>query len=544
MSLLALATVTLGATPAHAQRGVQLDLGGALLAGGDEIAYLRTMQLLDSSATGSVSLQPMGRAAERAWRASVRGPWASRFVGAKRERSLTLPVLGELQYALLRGDAQAWYHSDFPAGEAPGVVWAGRGLTTAVQGGARIEGRWWRAQVAPVAFIAENRKFALTPNGQTGRLAYGDARFPLRIDLPQRFGDGAYGRFDWGESFVEAEGFGLSAAVSSERQSWGPAWGSPLAMSTESGGFAHVRVGTAAPRHVWIGTLQVRLIAGRVGQSRYAAVSPDTTARATRFLSGVIGTFSPRGIDALEVGAVRLENGPWRGWSPQLLFETIKGVFNDPDSDEINEPPNNGFASIFLRLAPRSSGFEVFAELARDDFAGDARWLALEPEDLATYTIGVARTTRRVGAVSTIRAELVNGDVAHSERAARTLARPAPPYLHSRSVQGLTNRGQPLGSRAAFGGAAGLLSFTRHSDEGRLAVALSRTLLQDWRPDMGPNGGVAWSSAEYGIRLERLTFAESGEWSVVVQPRYALNRGLRRGHDAFSLELQLLVRGW
>lgn len=544
VSLLALAAVTIAGAPARAQRGVQLDLGGALLAGGDEIGYLRTMQLLDSSAKGSVSLQPMGRATERAWRGSVSGPWASRFSGAKRERSFTLPVLGELQYALLRGDAQAWYHTDFPAGEAPGVVWAGRGLTTAVQGGARVEGRWWRAQVAPVAFIAENREFALTPNGQSGRLAYGDARFPRRIDLPQRFGEGSYGRVDWGESFVEAEGFGLSAAVSAERQSWGPAWGSPLAMSSESGGFAHLRVGTARPVDVWLGTIQLRLTSGRLGQSAYAAVSPDTAARASRFVAGAVGTFTPRGLEALELGAVRLENGPWNGWSPRLLLEPLDGILNDPATDQINLSPNNGFASVFLRFAPPGRGLEVYGELARDDFAGDARWLALEPDDLTSYSIGLARTTARAGVVRTIRAELVNGEISHTERAARTLARPWPPYIHDRTVQGLTNRGQLLGSRSAYGGSAAIVVFTRHAPSGRVTVAGSRSVLADWRPSFGASGGVPWPAVEYGIRVERLVFERSGEWAFGLHPRYVFNRDLDRGRDALSFELQFLFRGW
>lgn len=529
---------------ARAQRGVGLDLGGAILAGGDEQRYLRTIAMLDSSGQGSVTIQPFGRAAERRWRefaAKAEGPWAGRFSAGPRERAVDVPVLGRVNWALLRGDAQVWYHSDFPAGEAPGVVWAGRGLTTALQWGARVEGRWWRAQVAPVGFVAQNRDFALTPNGQTGRLAYGDARFPLRIDKPQRFGDRPYGRLDWGESFLEVDGYGLSAAVSSERQQWGPAREFPLAISTESGGYPHLRVGTSKPLDIWIGKAQLRLTAGKLGQSAY---SPDSVGETSRYLSGAVATFVPRGMEGLEFGVTRLTNGPWDGFSLGLLTKPIAGVINDSGSVGINQTPDNGFASVFVRLAPRGTGFEAYAEMAREDFAGNWRWLALEPDDLVSYVVGVSRTILGGGTLTTVGAELVNSELSHAERAARTLARPLPPYLHHRTRQGLTNVGQLLGSSAAFGGSGGVLSYSRSNPWGRIDVSASRMLRYDWLPANGNFGGVPSGAVEYGMRAAMLVFRGKSEWGIHLQPRYLLNDKLASGRDAFSLELHLSVKGW
>ena len=60
------------------------------------------------------------------------------------------------------------FDAALPVDRNDGVLWAGRGATIALQGGLGAEWRWMRAQLAPVAFGAQNAGFALAPNGRTG----------------------------------------------------------------------------------------------------------------------------------------------------------------------------------------------------------------------------------------------------------------------------------------------------------------------------------------------------------------------------------------
>jgi len=134
--------------------------------------------------------------------------------------------------------------------------------------------------------------------------------------------------------------------------------------------------------------------------------------------------------------------------------------------------------------------------------------------------------------------------VNHYEREGRTLSRPIPPYTHSRTRQGLTNRGQLLGSFAAYGGAGATASYEVLSERGRRSITVDRTLLRDWLPGQGITGGVNEGEVTYRLRVEELRFRGDAEWALSVAPTYTLNRNLAQGEDVFGLELGLRWRGW
>lgn len=442
----------------------------------------------------------------------------------------------------LRSDAQAIVLTDRPLAANDGVLWAGRGATVALQSGTQASWGPLRMQFAPVLFYTQNADFALTPNGTAGEVAYRDPRFPSTIDLPQRFGDAGFARWDLGDSFLEGAAFGLVSGLSNARQHWGPARSYPLVLGTGSGGFGHFHISSDGAIGTWLGDAQFRLLLGKLEQSPY---SPRDTGQTARFLSAFTASLRPRFAPAVEVGVTRLVNGPWPDDGPglRLLFRPFEGVIND-NVGPINQNPDNGFASVFLRLAPAGAGFEAYGELSREDFAGDVRQLYLEPDDLVQYTLGVARSRLDGGRLTVLRAEVVNGEVAHHDRGSRTLRRPIPPYAHSQTRQGLTNRGQLLGSFAAYGGAGATLAWERFTDAGRVLIGLERTLIHDWLPALGPTGGVSTGEVRYSLRGELLRFRESGEWAVTVAPQYTLNRALVQGRDVIGLELQARWRGF
>jgi len=530
--------------PATAARPIRLDLGGALLANGDELRYLRDLSLLDTARRVSLLIQPVGRRAERAWRDVADGahhPWAGRFDIASPGRS-PARAFGALRVQLLRPDLLVRFNSALPTTTSDGVLWTGRGTTLGVQAGAAFEWRGIRGQLAPVVFRAENAAFALAPTGRTGLGTFGDPRFSGNIDLPQRFGESAYSRLDLGDSFIEASGFGLSVGLSNARQHWGPARRYPLVLGTNSGGFAHGFIGTDRPMHVGIGRVHARLITGRLEQSPYSAVQGGETAR---FFTGFIGSFSPRGFPGLEAGAIRIVNGPWPegGIGVGEATRVFQGVISNNVSS-INMNDENQFASLFIRLAPPGSGFEAYGEVTREDFAGNWRWLWMQPDDLMDFTLGFARSRLAAdGVLHTVRVELVNGETSHQERLGRQLTRPIPPYTHGRTRQGLTNRGQLLGSPEAYGGAGGSIAWDRRDARGRRSFVAERALVRDWSPGL-TTAGVPWAEVRYGLRGELVRFRGDGELGISVAPSWTLNRNLQRGHDVFDLSVQLSWRGW
>ncbi|MEK0431048.1 MAG: hypothetical protein RL139_852 [Gemmatimonadota bacterium] len=487
----------------------QLDLGGAPLAGGDEHWYRRTRGLLETSAPD---------------------PWAHRLT----------PRLPEHGWRVrwLRPEVRLLFNSLRPSDGDDGVVWAGRGLTGAAQGG--VEARWGivHLQVAPIVFRSQNRAFPLVDNGQTGPLRYGDAQFPGSIDLPQRFGDDPYGRADAGDSFLALEWRGATLGLSSARQLWGPAREFPLVLGTHAGGFPHAFLGTTRPLSVGIGTVEARLIAARLEQSAW---SPVQQGENRRFHSGLTVTFRPRGVPWLAVGGNRTETSPWPAGGPTLAqaLGPFNGIMNAGNTSSLQTSGSNGFASAFTRVAVPGSGLEIYGELSWEDFANDIRRFLQKPDDLNTVTIGLGRAWGdSPDALHWLGVELTNGEVAHQERGQRGFVTPFPPYTHSPTVQGLTSRGQLLGSLATFRGSAAIATYERYTPRGRARFQVRRELLLNALPTQTtPQVALTGSAAV-------TRFIGQREWSVELSPTYLSGAAEDPTGGAFGLSVSLRWRGF
>ena len=517
-----------------AQSAPRLDLGGAIEVGGEKERYLRILQLSGSVPLLPWTALPFSLATERDLIPTAPHPWHARFA-----------ISDSAGIRWLRPTALTSVNSTFPFQSGTGPMWSGRGLNLAVQGG--IAARWGRvhAQLAPIAFVAQNAAFPLAPNGATGVQRFGDARFPGNIDYPQRFGESSYGRLDLGTTSIGLDLGAASAGVSNAPQLWGPAREFPLILGPGPGGFPHAFIGTARPIDVWIARIQTRLIAGALAQTAY---SPAPGGRARRIASAAIIGISPRGIDGLEFGFARFFESSDKLTLGRILrpvsIHALVGPIGD-SADVDNIPNENQVASAFFRWALPDAGIEVYGEWYREDYPGDFRKLILKPDDLSSFMVGLQRVLhasplrRRV-----FRLEIVNGELSHQERGQRGFAQPLPPYVHAEVLQGHTHRGLLLGSPEAYGGAGLRVSHDDYTERGRLTVALERALRFDWLPGQpAPSTGVH-PDVLYAVRIELLRFAGRRDYTLTLVPAIEFNRDLVAGRDRPNLYARLRVSGW
>jgi hypothetical protein len=202
-------------------------------------------------------------------------------------------------------------NSAYPFGSNDGAVWAGKGLTAWAQAGFAVRWGPFSASLAPIAFRSQNAEFDLMSNGQIGSLQFADGQFPLEIDRPQRFGEGAYARIDPGESTLRVDVAGIGAGISTASQWWGPTTEFPYILGNNAGGFPHFFIGTSKPANIGIGTAHARIVYGQLSQSRYSPVtgrdyfeSSDNPGK-LRFMAGVVGTAQIKGIRGFEIGGAR-----------------------------------------------------------------------------------------------------------------------------------------------------------------------------------------------------------------------------------------------
>ena len=521
------------ASPAPAQDAAGVDVRGEVFVGSEVERYLRVLQV-----TGAVDPYPWSvrgfspGEASRLAPAEEGHPWAGRY-------RLAADTAAGFRLRTVRPSAQLLYNSAFPYGANDGPLWAGRGLTTAVEAGLAAEWGPLSLTLAPVAFVAQNAEFELLAHGDSTLSPYGDAAFPQFIDRPQRFGDGRYAVVDPGQSTLRADVRGLSAGVSTANQHWGPATDHPPLLGNNAAGFPHAFLGTARPANLWVGRLHGRVVWGTLTQSAWAG----PTEHPRRFMSGAVATFVPRGVPGLEIGGARFFHATWTPGGPGVrgFLKPFDGLLKSRLSGNLigdTSDPENQLASLFFRWTVPASGVEVWGELAREDHSYDLRDVLLQPEHYSAYLVGARKVwTSAEGRLTSLRAELVDGRVTHLVE----VRQQSPFYVHTDVRQGHTHRGQVLGSPVVYGGMGSTVTLDRYDRAGRWSVHWARSL-QDafgYQASLAQSGlGV---TALQALGIERLHFVRGFEVGSRVVAAYEVNRHFS-GSDAFNLNLGLQVR--
>lgn len=425
-------------------------------------------------------------------------PWAGRY-------PLHADTAGGVRVKLIRPESRLIYNSAFPYGYNDGAVWAGRGITAVMQAGLIARYGPVSLQVAPIAFWAQNRHFDLVPNRLTGRRAFADPISPGNIDLPQRFGDEAYGRVDLGQSFLRVDLRGATMGVSTANQQWGPALQHPVVLGNNAAGFPHAYVGTSSPVSIGIGRVHGRLVWGRLGQSEYSSVGGTD---ATRFMAGAVGIFTPRGIDGLEVGVARFYHMPWdslgrRALKPLESFTKINLPVMHGSVDDNRTDRANQIASVFARWIVPNSGMEIYGEFGREDHNWDFGDFILQPDHISAYTIGFQKHLRWFAPqFISVRGEVMNSLQTHIAQ-----ERPQSPfYWHGIIRQGHTQRGQLLGSGAGYSGGGSVLAADAYNESGRWTLEWSRTRVHEAGRLIIPRADSRASGVMHSLGAEVLWF--------------------------------------
>ena len=465
------------AGPAAPARAQTVGGGSEVFAGSALETYLRDLQL-----TGAVPLYPW---AVRAFSPSELDtlvsrlsdhPWANRYDFRPARRS-------GLVLEAIRPTFRLIENTTFPFGSNDGPIWAGRGVTVAWQMGFAARYGPLSLTVVPLFFDAANTAFPLMANGQTGRLAFADGRYPTVIDRPQRFGSTPYWRLDPGQTTLRVDFAGLTAGISTANETWGPAVWNPLVMSDNAAGIPRIFVGTSRPRDLWIGRIHGQVIYGDLRQTAWSPAPADT---ARRFGTGLVVTVLPRGMPGLEIGLARFFHLPWPSsgiplryfaWPFQTFFKI--NLPNSPQLEDPHESVDNQIAEVFARWVLPHSGFEIYGDYGHEDHNWSTRDFILEPDHSAAYTLGFGKTwLRQDGRMVVLRGEVMNAQpntLAH--------ARSQGPWsTHTYLRQGNTELGQTIGSPDATGGAGSEVSLESYGASGRWAVTWTRSLV-GMKPD-------------------------------------------------------------
>lgn len=465
-ALLALLPMAMSAQTASSRTGATWAEAGA----GTELErYLRTLQLGGTVPVRDWTVRAFSPVELEALTPEGSHPWSKRFAA--------VPKAG---WWVVRPSAEMIGNSGFPWGMNDGPTWAGKGITAVATGGLAARWRAVSMQLAPHAWWAQNADFTPLPSPSTKGLGYPDYA-SSSIDLPQRFGDRAIGQVDLGESWLRVDGFGLAAGFSSASEWWGPGVSSGFMLSSNGGGVPRLFLGTSSPRNVGIGRVHGRVLAGRLARSSFSSDATNPTGK--RLGLGMVGSFEPRGVSGLELGATRFFHSRWREGGPTFsdirrLWEPFLkgGIPGKADPNTVAGQADNQLASIFGRYVLPRSGLEVYAEYGREDHSWDALNLITEPDHSSTVTFGFQKRLKGASASRywVAHGEVTNARVTHLARVRGDFAGEVLFYEHIPLTDGHTLRGQLLGSPFVRGGSGAELGADRYNTSGRFSVRWQR----------------------------------------------------------------------
>ncbi|MGI8509531.1 MAG: capsule assembly Wzi family protein [Gemmatimonadaceae bacterium] len=480
VALAAMLAIPLHRASGHSGQSIDGARGG-ISAGGELDNYLRYLETLGRVPLRPWSLRTFSAATvDSLTTVSDAHPWAQSWIFQR--------ATGSRHFAVLPVTAAVRFNSAFPYGSNDGPIWAARGATTSLQGGVALAWGPLSAVLDPMVFRAENRAFTLQPNGQSGIGRFANGDFPTEVDRPQRYGDGAYSKFDLGESTVRLDMFGVSAGITTANQWWGPATVFPVILGNNAPGVPQFFLGTEHPTNIWIGRVQARVVYGVERQSDFSpVVGPDTFVNGDlsgrrRFMSGLVATFTPAPIPALELGAARYFHQAWFGSiGSRELRSPFEGILKSSIPQGVAVPGadtqdalKNQLASVFARWVLPHSGFEVYGEYGHEDHNYDLRDLAQEPDHSRIAMAGLRKVFEHGGGkFSAFRAEFID---ATSPSLLRHRAEGLI-YVHYPLKQGHTQDGQLLGADIGVGSPAGAnLAWESYSPSGRTTWYVQRVV--------------------------------------------------------------------
>lgn len=451
--------------------------------------YLRYLQSVGRVPVNQWTSRPFSsREMRRLLPADSAHPWQRRFENAAKEP-------GKVEFGLIQPSVSVRYNSSFAYGFNDGPIWAGRGVTSAVQAG--FFAGWGPVSlvVAPMAFRASNQEFEIIPKGTSGYEGFGNPQFG-GVDRPERFGDAAYGQVDPGQTTLRVDLPFFSIGASTGNQQWGPGQELPIILGNNAAGFPHIFAGTSEPVDLYIAKLHAKVMWGELRQSDYSSVTgPEHyVSRAEpgtkRFTTGIVFSVQPRGLSGLEIGGTRFFHSIWpRSGIPRSyvtkVFEGIlkkdlpPNVIQDPrfPPDESLGIADNQLASVFARWVLPRSGFEMSFEYGREDHSYDFRDLLQEPDHARAYTLGARKvfsfTPKRMTAA---RVEIMNFQLPQLAR----YREEGEMYVHGLIRQGHTYKGQLLGADVGVGtGAGSVTAVDQYSPKGRWTASWTRIVRQE-----------------------------------------------------------------
>ena len=351
-------------------------------------------------------------------------------------------------------------NSQLPFSLNNGALWAGKGLSTRMLFGVRLESARARIIVAPELIASANSNWPLfhdfyVPAVPPGRSPYDLPYYAgkFTIDVPMRFGNRPIRRMDLGQTTALVSLKRLDVGFSNENEWWGPGIRNAIVLSNNAPGVPHLFLRTSHPIDTRFGAFEMRWLVGGLTESAYF----DTiSTNNTRSLSALAATLQTAWDPNLSVGFARSVYGTATGWGqiPWRWLDVFARTHRDvPDTTRTQR---DQLFSLFARWVFPADGVEIYGEWGRTELRPNLRDFLIAPNHTQAYTLGLQwRGGDWHGGSFRLQSEITQLEQSATYRDGPLGSW----YTSTRVIQGYTNRGEVLGASIGPGSSSQWLAW-------------------------------------------------------------------------------------
>ncbi|WP_229744264.1 capsule assembly Wzi family protein [Belliella aquatica] len=366
--------------------------------------------------------------------------------GFKQIQVSVLPVFQTIQY-----------NTNRPYGWGDGAMIPSAGLQSYTSTGFFAKFSILKIQIQPETVFAQNISYNGFGNNRTESEIIDRFRILNFDDAPERFGEGVYQSFNWGQSKISIEVGAFEAGISTQNIWWGPGQFNSLIFSNNAQGFPHLTFNTTKPAKTFLGNFEGQIIVGRLENSGIAPTQFDDLnnrffRRFTgdwRYLNGITISYNPKWVPGLFVGLSRTYQQYSKNMGNSFgdyfpIFDPFQKVEFGFDRDG---EARDQQASVFARYVAQKAKAEVYFEFGRRDHAFNWREAIINPEHARAYLFGFKKLFDLPKENQMIQ---VRGEITHQQESVNRFIRYAglaggTSWHTHYQVRGFTHYGQPLG---------------------------------------------------------------------------------------------------
>jgi hypothetical protein len=408
------------------------------------------------------------------------------------------PGTSSFQVTALEPVLAGTWNSSIPHSLNDGAMWAGRGLSTSMIAGARVQLPRIVLTIAPQLTRSENRSFPFIPAPPRDRSRFASPWFsgPISADLPTRFGTIPYRRVDAGESSAEIQLGAMLLGVTNASQWWGPGIRNALVMSNNAAGIPQGFVRTRRPISTRLGLIEGHLLLGGLTESPFF---DENELNNLRSISAGVITIRPAVDTGLTLGVERAVYAvAGRARLSQLLPHALDVLIDWKQPGLGAEASADQLLGFFARWAFPGAGLAAHAEWARLRLPQGLREVLVEPQRTIGYTVGL-EWARAFAESTHLRIQM---EATMLEQTPPRVAVPYWSFYASPFVRaGYTQQGQVIGAAIGPGSSSQFIGATWLARGTELGWALGRVRWTDDAYYLQPSG-FAYHSHDISLWTE------------------------------------------